>query len=81
MSEDASKPGGSRDHRIDVAREDEVREWARKFDASPQQIKEAVRAVGERADDVEMHLKGSRSTETSDRVSERLRNDERGGRG
>jgi hypothetical protein len=67
------------DHRIDIEQEDEVRAWAKKFDASPQQIKEAVKAVGERADDVEMHLKGTRSTETSDRVSERLGNDERNG--
>jgi hypothetical protein len=69
------------DHRIDVAREDEVREWARKFDASPQQIREAVQAVGERADDVEMHLKGTRSTETADRIHEGLGKGERGGRG
>lgn len=59
--------------------EDEVRAWAKKFDASPQQIKEAVQAVGERADDVEMHLKGTRSTETSDRVGERLGMDDRNG--
>lgn len=68
-----------KDHRIDVAREDEVREWAKKFDASPQQIKDAVQAVGDRADDVEMHLKGSRSTETADRVIERLGKNERSG--
>jgi hypothetical protein len=37
-------------------------DWARKLDATPEQLKEALAAVGERAADVEMHLKGSRST-------------------
>ena len=77
MSNDARKRSGKDHHRIDIAREDEVREWATKFDASPQQIKDAVKAVGARADDVELHLKGSRSTETGDRVRENLTKTER----
>ncbi len=72
MSNDAKKHSGKDHHRIDIALEDEVREWATKFDASPQQIREAVEVVGDRADDVELHLKGSRSTETGDRVRESL---------
>jgi hypothetical protein len=70
--DDPKKRGGQDHHRIDIAREDEVREWAKKFDSSPQQIREAVQAVGDRADDVELHLKGSRSSETSERMSESL---------
>jgi hypothetical protein len=77
MPDDPKKRGGQSRHRINVASEDEVREWARKFDASPQQIKEAVQAVGDRADDVELHLKGSRTTETGDRVRESLARAER----
>ena len=77
MSNNASKRSGEDRHIIHIAEEDEVREWARKFDASPQQIKEAVQAVGDRADDVELYLKGSRSTETGERVSERLAKSER----
>jgi hypothetical protein len=77
MSNDAKKRSGKDHHRIDIAPEEEVREWAKKFDTSPQQIREAVEAVGDRADDVELHLKGSRTTETGDRVRESLAKAER----
>ena len=72
MPDDPKKRGGQDRHRINVTQEDELRDWAKKFDASVEQIKEAVQAVGDRADDVELHLKGSRTTETSDRVRESL---------
>jgi hypothetical protein len=36
-----------------------------------------VQAVGDRADDVELHLKGSRTTETSERVRESMSKSER----
>jgi hypothetical protein len=55
--------------RIDIQQESAVSDWAKKLDASPAQIKEAVQAVGDHADDVELHLKGSRSTSNSDRVA------------
>jgi len=77
MSNDARKRSGKDHHRIDITREEEVHEWARKFDVSPQQIRDAVEAVGDRADDVELRLKGSRSTETGDRVHESLARTER----
>jgi hypothetical protein len=48
--------------------EDEIRRLAEEFDASPEQIREAIAAVGPRPADIEMHLKGSRSTSNSDRV-------------
>jgi hypothetical protein len=48
--------------------EEEVRRLAQEFDASPEQIREAIDAVGPRPADIEMHLKGSRSTSNSDRV-------------
>ena len=35
----------------------ELRDWAKKFGVTPQQLKEAVQAVGNRAVDVEKHLK------------------------
>jgi hypothetical protein len=54
-------------HDIDTRVEGDLREWARKLDATPQQIKDAVDTVGPKADDVEMHLKGSRSTTNSER--------------
>ena len=48
--------------------DDEIRRLAAEFDASPEQIREAIDAVGPRPADIEMHLKGSRSTSNSDRV-------------
>ena len=65
----SSQPGGQPD-RIDLGNEQELARWARKFDATPEQVREAVRDVGDRAADVEMHLKGARSTSNSDRVKE-----------
>lgn len=47
---------------------DEMQDWAAEFDATPAQIEEAVAAVGPRKADVELHLKGSRSSSNSDRV-------------
>ncbi len=47
---------------------EEIQRLADEFDASPEQIREAIDAVGPRPADIEMHLKGSRSTSNSDRV-------------
>lgn len=51
---------------INIDRDDEVRQWAQKLDSTPDQIKAAVKAVGGRAADVEMHLKGSHATTNAD---------------
>ena len=56
--------------RIDLADDAGLHEWARKFDATPAQLREAVAAVGDHPDDVEMHLKGSRSSSNSERVAD-----------
>ncbi len=56
--------------RIDLDDEQSLQTWGRKFDATPEQIREAVDAVGDQAPDVEMHLKGSRSTTNSDKVDQ-----------
>ena len=71
-----TRNGPDRD-RINVNQDHELRDWAKKFDATPEQIKEAVQAVGDRADKVEMHLKGSRSSTNADREA---RADSRTGR-
>ena len=55
--------------RIDLNNEQALATWARKFDASAEQIREAVEAVGNHPDDVELHLKGSRSSSNSERVA------------
>lgn len=67
-----SKADGN-DTRIDVQREQDLQQWAKKLDASEAQIKEAVQAVGNQASDVEEHLKGSRSTTNSERTREVLK--------
>ena len=63
-------PPGAEPDRIDLQDEQAAAHWARKLDATPEQLREAVDAVGDRAADVEMHLKGTRSSTNSDRVKE-----------
>jgi hypothetical protein len=52
--------------------EAQLREWSKKLDATPDELREAIGAVGELASDVELHLKGSRSTSNSERVRNAL---------
>lgn len=56
--------------RIDTQSAASLAEWAGKLDVSEAQLKEAVAKVGDRATDVELHLKGSRSTTNTERVEE-----------
>ena len=63
------QPGVQPD-RIDLQDQEAVARWAKKLDATPEQLREAVEAVGDRAADVEMHLKGARSTTNADRMKE-----------
>lgn len=55
--------------RIDVNNEQALDTWANKLDATSEQIREAVAAVGDHPDDVELHLKGSRASINSERVA------------
>lgn len=66
MADDKTKTGGQDRERIDVNEDYELRSWAKKFDTTPEQIKAAVQAVGDRAADVEMHLKGTHATTNAD---------------
>jgi hypothetical protein len=68
MAEDTTSDAGGARERIDVDDAQDVERWAAKLDATPEQIREAVGAVGAWADDVELHLKGSRSTTNSERT-------------
>jgi hypothetical protein len=67
MADDKTRANGPDRDRIDVNQEYELRDWAKKFNASPDQIRQAVKAVGDRASDVEMHLKGSRASSNASR--------------
>lgn len=55
---------------IDVQSDAALEEWAKKLDTTTMQLKDAVAEVGDRATDVEMHLKGTRSTTNTERVEE-----------
>jgi hypothetical protein len=56
MSDDLTQRGGSDRQRINVNQDYELRDWARRLGVSQQELKEAVRAVGDRADKVRDHL-------------------------
>ncbi|WP_343630668.1 DUF3606 domain-containing protein [Roseateles sp.] len=58
MSDDKTKSGGQDRSRINVHEEYELRDWSKKFGVSPDELKQAVAAVGTKADDVQAHLKG-----------------------
>lgn len=58
MSDDKSKSGGQDRKRINLNEDYEVRDWAAKFGVSQEELRQAVAKVGDRADDVERHLKG-----------------------
>ncbi len=61
---------GAEPDRIDLVSDASLAEWARKLAVTEDQLKDAVTKVGDRATDVEMHLKGSRSTTNRERVKE-----------
>jgi hypothetical protein len=68
MSDDPGNRGGQDRTRIDVNQDYELRDWAKKFGVTPQQLKEAVQAVGTKAADVEKRLKvGVRDSAGSER--------------
>ena len=58
------------DDRIDPDDPASCRRWAKELDATEEQLREAVQAVGAKAADVEMHLKGARSSTNADRMQE-----------
>lgn len=66
----ANKTGSRREDRIDITYDYEVCVWARHFNTTQQQIKDAVKAVGNRADRVGAHLAATAS-DGSRRPSER----------
>lgn len=64
-----SQPGAEPD-RVDLTSDASLAEWSKKLNVTEAQLKEAVSKVGDRATDIEMHLKGSRSTTNEERVDE-----------
>ena len=70
MSDSNAPSAGITPDRINPHSSAEVTQWAKKLDATESQVIDAIAAVGELATDVEMHLKGTRSTTNSERVEE-----------
>ena len=56
MADDLSNRGRPDRDRINVNEDYEVRDWAKKFGVSPEELKRAVQQVGDRADTVRQHL-------------------------
>lgn len=54
--------------RIDLNDKAKCEQWVKKLNVTHEQLREAVGAVGDSASDVEMHLKGVRSTTNDDRI-------------
>lgn len=56
--------------RIDVEDAQSLTRWTRQLDTTEEQLRDAVAQVGDKAADIEMHLKGARSTTNVDRVQQ-----------
>ena len=56
MADDKSKAGGQDRQRINVNEDYELRDWAKSLDTTPERLKEAVQAVGDRAEKVREYL-------------------------
>ena len=61
---------GEQPARINLNDKATTAQWLKKLDVTEEQLREAVAAVGDKATNVEMHLKGARSTTNADRVRE-----------
>ena len=59
MSDDKSQTGGQDRKRINLEQDYEVKDWSKKFGVTPDELRAAVKAVGNQAAAVEAHLQGS----------------------
>ena len=56
--------------RINVRDSESLARWTSELDTTEEQLKDAVAQVGDKAADVEMHLKGTRSTTNKGRIEQ-----------
>ncbi|MBU17978.1 MAG: DUF3606 domain-containing protein [Chloroflexi bacterium] len=59
MADDKTKSGGQDRNRISLTEDYEVRDWAKKFNVTPDELRAAVKAVGNDASKVQEHLKNA----------------------
>lgn len=57
MADDPRKTHGQDRERINVHQDHELRDWARSLHSTPERIKEAVQAVGDRAEKVRAYIR------------------------
>ncbi|MEO8391017.1 DUF3606 domain-containing protein [Polaromonas sp.] len=69
MTPTSERPGIEPD-RINLNHKDNTEQWMKKLNVTHDQLRDAVAAVGDLATNVEMHLKGARSTTNADRTRE-----------
>jgi hypothetical protein len=62
MSDDKAKFHGQDRERININQDYELRDWAKSLNSTPERVKEAVQAVGDRAEKVREYLKGDKPT-------------------
>jgi hypothetical protein len=62
MADDKSKSGGQDRDRINVHQDYELRNWAKTMNTTPERVKEAVKAVGDRADEVRQYIESKPTT-------------------
>ena len=60
MSDDKSNAQGQDRQRINIHQDYELRDWAKSLGTTPERIKEAVQAVGDRAEKVREYLKNDK---------------------
>jgi hypothetical protein len=60
MSDDKSQSQGQDRQRINVNQDYELRDWAKSLGTTPERLKEAVQAVGDRAEKVREYLKNDK---------------------
>ena len=56
MSDDKNKSQGQDRQRINIHQDYELRDWSKSLSTTPERLKEAVAAVGDRADKVREYL-------------------------
>lgn len=61
MSDDKTKAGGQDRTQISLTEQYEVRDWAKKFGVTKEELTAAVKQVGNDASAVEAHLKSTKN--------------------
>ena len=62
MSDDKKNSGGQDRERINVNQDYELRDWSKSLGVTPEKLKEAVAAVGDRAEKVREYLRSGPSS-------------------